>query len=693
MTSQHTFLDDKYKLNSSEEVESAVHRSGMRNGEKVQSNVCARIGAYLQRFQEILDRKEQGDRRQGVDAFKKILYRNCVIRPEDVPESYFDAQRRIAHEQGYGDREVDDEMRQQLIDAIVADQKSSLDIWVDYLASSDAVYPLWLKYFALRSITTMSGYDKEKKRFGKRAKGTTKPFPDLNREALAYVLDAMKKEHGELEQGDQEQLARMVKAGDFAKLYAWAIEKVTPASADRLTVTEGGWVKYQKGTDHLPLVQSLQGHGTGWCTAGESTARQQLDQGDFYVYYSKSADGQYTIPRAAIRMTDNRIAEVRGIAEQQNLDPYIGPVVQKKLTEFPDGEVYNQKTENMRQLTSLSQKTKANKELTIDELKFLYELERPIQGFGYTKDPRIAELRSTRQAKQDLAKLFCCDEDQIALSSRDIKDDTRVVVGNVQAHDLPFIQNRSRPLHIVGSLSLAGLPIIQFPERVTVSDSIDLQNCTSLVSLQNMQPCVNGDINLQGCTSLTDLQGIPQTIAGDLNLCDCTGLLSLRSLPRSLAGELALNRCTGLTSLEGLDGLACEILRVSGCDGLSSFRGLEKAHISIFDAGNCTKIRSCEGMPPSATSVDLRGCSGLTSLQGVPVAMDSLYIAGCTNLRSLEGGPRTVTGDLTVDDCTALTSLKGMPESIGGDFSLQGCINLSDIPADIDARVKGKVIR
>ena len=36
-------------------------------------------------------------------------------------------------------------------------------------------------------------YDKEKKQFTSRNKETTKPFPDLNREALAYVLDALEK--------------------------------------------------------------------------------------------------------------------------------------------------------------------------------------------------------------------------------------------------------------------------------------------------------------------------------------------------------------------------------------------------------------------------------------------------------------------------------------------------------------------
>ena len=50
---------------------------------------------------------------------------------------------------------------------------------------------------------------------------------------------------------------------------------------------QGEWIKYEQGSDAKPLYESLQGHGTGWCTAGESTAETQLKAGDFYVFYTK----------------------------------------------------------------------------------------------------------------------------------------------------------------------------------------------------------------------------------------------------------------------------------------------------------------------------------------------------------------------------------------------------------------------
>ena len=91
--------------------------------------------------------------------------------------------------------------------------------------------------------------------------------------------------------------------------------------------------------------------------AGESTAQAQLQGGDFYVYYSNDNGGEPTVPRVAIRMEAGNIAEVRGVAPDQNLDSYIAPVVQEKLEEFPDGKAYQKKVADMKQLTEIDSRT------------------------------------------------------------------------------------------------------------------------------------------------------------------------------------------------------------------------------------------------------------------------------------------------------------------------------------------------
>lgn len=433
-------LKSKYNLHDSLEAKTAALRTQQRIGERVPQNPLDRIQNYLNRFHDIIDQKDSRRGEHGLDLIKGRFHSKYVIKPDEIPEAYFDNQRRLAREQGHGDIEIDPQAKAQLTEVIIADQTSSLDKWIDYLSSPDAPYPDALKYFTLRSVVNMAEYDKERKMYPQRSKGTTKSFPDLNREALAYVLDAVDKKYkgqqvdlSSLEPQESQEFEKLIQGENFAKLYAWAIEKVTPATEEELSGIGGHWVKYEQGSDPIPLSRSLEGHGTNWCTAGESTAKVQLKGGDFYVYYSLDSKGKPTVPRAAIRMEKNRIAEVRGIADkEQNMDPYIMPVVEEKLKEFPDGTSYQKRVSDMRRLTNIENQIKEGHSPTGEDLAFLYEINDPIEGFGYSKDPRIEELRSQRNPEEDMPIVFGCSRDQIARHASEIKPDTKAYVGPLE---------------------------------------------------------------------------------------------------------------------------------------------------------------------------------------------------------------------------------------------------------------------
>jgi hypothetical protein len=432
------FLKNKYNLHNTPEVESAVKRTEARTREELPQDPEERIQNYLNRFTEIIERKEPAKREQGIKAIKKVLHDKFIIKPEEIPENYFTNQQRLAREQGHGDIEISEEMREQLTEVVITDQKNSLDQWIDYLSSDDATYPDWLKYYAFRSILSMGDYDKERKQFSKRSKGTVKPFPDINREALALVLDAIEKKTQKQEiniqtpnEEEKQEFTKLLQGENFSKLYAFAIDKVTPTSESELANVAGEWVKYRQGKDHMPLVKSLQGHGTGWCTAGESTAKTQLANGDFYVYYSLDKDGKSNIPRAAIRMQGDSIAEVRGIGPDQNLDPFIGDIVKTKLANFSDGQAYEKKSADMKLLTDIEKKTQQAKQLTKNELIFLYEINNTIEGFGYERDPRIKELRDQRNPQEDAPIVFACRPEQIAYKQEDINENTKAYIGEL----------------------------------------------------------------------------------------------------------------------------------------------------------------------------------------------------------------------------------------------------------------------
>ncbi len=128
-------------------------------------------------------------------------------------------------------------------------------------------------------------------------------------------------------------------------------------------------------------------------------------------------------------MQENSIAEVRGIAKEQNLDSFIAPIVQEKLKEFPDGEQYEKKASNMKMLTAIEKKSETYQALTKDDLVFLYEIDTPIEGFGYQRDPRIAELLAQRNTKEDAPIVLDCTSSQIATNQNEITDQTKAYVG------------------------------------------------------------------------------------------------------------------------------------------------------------------------------------------------------------------------------------------------------------------------
>ena len=341
-----------------------------------------------------------------------------------------------------------------------------------------------------------------------------------------------------------------------------------------LHITKGVWIKYNQGSDHTPLVDSLKGHGTGWYTAVDNTAKIQLTGGDFYVYYSNDKYGEPTIPRVAIRMHDSNIAEIRGIAKDQNLDPFIGDVLQDKLTEFgTQGELYNKKVTDMKKVTEISEKVDSGEPLSNDDLRFLYEIDDLILGFGYYKDPRIKELLQGRNVKEDLSSVLGCRKDQISTTTEEaLSGDIKFHYGSLYLNNLRSADGLVLPHSIAGNLRLKSLTSA---EGLVLPNSIGgglvLGGLTSTDGLV-LPHSIRGYLDLSGLTSAEGLV-LPYSIGGSLDLRGLTSAKGL-VLPNSIEGSLLLN---GLRSAEGLV-FPHSIRGYLELNGLTSAEGLVLPH-------------------------------------------------------------------------------------------------------------------
>jgi hypothetical protein len=423
------------ELQTSSEVQGAVERQEQRTGETVPNDPAERIDAYMDRLENIFLNPDERTRERNLEMFREKIYDALIIKKDKFPESYFELQQRIARERGQAVEEIPEEVREQMKDVAIEDQKHSLDAWMEYLTSDDAVYPAWFKYYIWKNVTKLSQFDKERGEFKKRTDTTVAPFPDIYREPLAQIADIYQKVKAD-NKSLKEPEVREAFSKKFPALYAELIQKSLAASVENREEVRGEWIKYEQGQDGAAekLFQSLEGKGTGWCTAGRSTAEVQVESGDFYVYYTNDANGEPTQPRLAIRMDgDNRIGEVRGILPHQNIEPAMQEVLDGKLHEFGgEADVYRKKSSDMRQLTALERKHEGGEPFTKEDLVFLYEVDAKIEGFGYDDDPRIKELRADRNLEEDMLVIFDCAKDQITHVPSEITEDTKAYVGQLE---------------------------------------------------------------------------------------------------------------------------------------------------------------------------------------------------------------------------------------------------------------------
>ena len=468
------FLKKKYDLHNAPETEAAAERAEKRTGEQVPQNPEARIQNYLNRLERLAldpDKKQsrkmfEGESRPRALSLLREMVMNKYVRPNKakMAEGAARVEERTARELGiqahYGEQEIE-----QRGEIAIADLEKSLDNWISYLSNTNEPYPTWFRYYVFRSILDLGDYDKDKGEFAKRSLGSTRLFPDIDRGALAYVeqmieaskdaamLEKLQKAQRVAANEDvpPDQLITKEKVASFAnfsfaKQYAEGIKQNGEITPEMREETRGKWVKYQQGTDPTALWASLQNKGTAWCTKGFATAETQLKGGDFYVYYTLDKRGSPAIPRLAIRMEgQNEISQdVRGVLDsQQNVEGNMTEILEAKLQEFgSEADRFKKKSSDMKHLTAIydegfkvDEKTKErvyfNAELSKDELVFLYEINDKIEGFGYEKDPRIKEIRKTRNPEEDAPIVFECRPDQIAHNQKEINENTLVYVGKL----------------------------------------------------------------------------------------------------------------------------------------------------------------------------------------------------------------------------------------------------------------------
>ena len=222
------------------------------------------VQRFLGRYENILEKEDlDNEKQEGIKKFKQNTFEKFFIKKENISERYWNLQEQILENDWYWNIEIDEQTKQSEYEKIKSEQKGSLEYWINYLSSSNADYPVWLKYWAFKSILKLQSFDKQKATFRKRNKSTIANFPELNQEALVYsfdfILQKIKKEEIKKpnENIDDEIFKKIINKSNFWDIYWFALKNINKTSDYILKNISWGWIKYEQNSDRLTFLTDL----------------------------------------------------------------------------------------------------------------------------------------------------------------------------------------------------------------------------------------------------------------------------------------------------------------------------------------------------------------------------------------------------------------------------------------------------
>lgn len=398
LTTLHTLMPYLHESNS---VQSSVRAHQRIEGETFHPMKREKaLAAHVLRLQRTFESDSDTLRERTWEAAVNAL----VIEPDDIPESYWRSQERIARNNGQSDNVLDSHQKAILAKQIRDAQYASAKDWAEYLEEIKNFYPTWFKIYAWDGMSRMGLFDKNQSRYRRRDKSTVAPYPQLDALALDNVYEILNAHFTGNNPPNGEELAELTRCGNFNSLYSRCLlgEHLVVETPENPEDVRGAWVEYTQG-DIEALAQAAK--GTGWCIDKRKTAEDYVGNGDtFHLFhlFDDETGLQSDTACASIRLdSDGRVAEISGLANyrsgndsDQLLEDALVPAVLEKVKTMPGGEQYLQAFKDQQKLIAMDKKFARDESFDLEEIEFLYETERKIARIGIQGiDPRPNQFR------------------------------------------------------------------------------------------------------------------------------------------------------------------------------------------------------------------------------------------------------------------------------------------------------------
>ena len=197
----------------------------------------------------------------------------------------------------------------------------------------------------------------------------------------------------------------------------------------------GNWIKYNKGSNPVDVLNEVKNNNI-WNLNWEEIDKV-LSTNDIYFY--KDSDDI----KLMLYVSGMKVNGVFGYGEKAKVEDEYLDELKKQISLFKDNREYMEKVNNHIQVANVYKKYVNEEDLTIDDLKVIYQVNKPLEGFTSALDQKINEIKEERIKEKDISEIFNVNEEHIVFDSYDINEDTEVMVGNLSVDDdnIDKIQN------------------------------------------------------------------------------------------------------------------------------------------------------------------------------------------------------------------------------------------------------------
>jgi GNAT superfamily N-acetyltransferase len=615
-----------YVLENNPEIVRALEKEAKEQGAKlpestkINFSVMNALGEYYKGLDNLLPEAVV-----GLDSLKDYLENNPtfknIILNEDGPHITKAIQNEISELEKRGARLSriehaeqalsDADTRKEYMDEIIDAQRVTIYEWMEWAGMSSL--PEGFKYLLLEAVMTHN-YDANLGKFQKRTSRTIRNLMPFDEGAVA-----------QLAMSESDNLLK-----DYVEILIENSKKVIDTHTIKTDKDGGKWLKFdgeKTNPDTLKVEATALAQlvaDTPWCT--KSGAYGQLQDGDFYVYVTgPGANGKFS-PRIAVRMYEDEIGEVRGVASgSQDIETDMLPVAEDFMKNelannggqrYLDSILYNKLVLMMREKLKSEKLTEqlviAITRVIKDENKY---------SVDYGENGNVERLKRDLKKKlsnpNELSDELSVEVDgkkrsTVANGYRELRPWTKILVqGNVHESDLDIDQGL-KASDLNGITTLIG-------DFVATDELPVLPNLTRVIGNVYI---VSGPGNLMNIKEIT----------GTLKIGDGANVIKFGSLGNNIesVGGLTIGFNADIESLGSLQfingGISMPVVKHEAI----VFQGLK-------DLG---QLKSIEGSRDNRILMH----DSVEKIEGLEYVGGNLILKG-ENIKSL-GSIKTITGDL-----------------------------------------------